>query len=159
MLEQSTRVHASRRFGPGVDTEFHIDHDWWANSSLDYRFHLYQQLCDECRQRFRTHVDTEEVDWVDAETGEVRRVDALKECLRISCTHQPDFIDDTLPLTAACFRVFLSNDNSPLSPTELSGIFEQSGASRRSQWTPQEILRILNGKQVFLGIRPAPAAP
>ena len=47
MLEQSTRVHAARRFGPGVDTEFHIDHDWWANSNLDYRFHLYQQLSDE----------------------------------------------------------------------------------------------------------------
>ena len=46
MSEQSTRVHASHRFGPGEDTEFHIDHEWWANSSLDYRFHLYQQLCD-----------------------------------------------------------------------------------------------------------------
>ena len=69
-------------FRPTVDTKFHIDYDWWQNSGQSFRLFLREQLCDECRARFADYHNTEDVDWVDPETGEVHRTDALRECLR-----------------------------------------------------------------------------
>ncbi len=134
------------RFRPTADTKFHIDYDWWEESGRDFRLYLRDQLCAECRDRFSDHRNTESVDWVDPETGEVHRTDALWECLRTRCANDPDFINEHLPIGAACFRVFLANDNTPLSPNELSQLLP---------WKPSRtILATLGGRQVYLGIRP-----
>lgn len=135
------------RFRPTVDTKFHIDYDWWEKSGKSFRLYLRDQLCEECRERFVNYTDTEDVDWVDPDTGEVRRTDALRECLRTRCANDPDFINERLPLASACFRVFLANNNTPLSPTELHVLVP---------WKPADsILRTLGGGQVYLGLRPA----
>lgn len=144
----------SRRFGTTVDTKFHIDFSWWESSGLNHRVLLYEQLCEECRGRFKSFEKTENVDWVDMETGEVRKADALIECLRSTCAQQPDFIDEGLPLTSACFRVFLTNENVPLTPRELSAILGQTAPVQGSRWDSLRILRVLSGPQVFLGLRP-----
>ena len=144
----------TRRFGTSVDTKFHIDYDWWDRSNLNQRLYLFQQLCEDCRKRFKSYEKTEEVDWVDLETGEVRKADALIECLRTTCAHQPDFIDESLPLTTACFRVFLTNQNVPLTPRELSEILGQTAAVSNTKWASQKISRVLSGPQVYLGLRP-----
>lgn len=134
------------RFRPTQDTKFHIDYTWWEESGRDFRLYLRDQLCAECRERFSDHRNTENVDWVDPETGEVHRTDALWECLRTRCANDPDFINEHLPIGAACFRVFLANDNTPLSPNELSQLLP---------WKPARIiLATLGGRQVYLGIRP-----
>ncbi len=147
--------HLIGRFRTTVDTKFHIDYDWWAKSNLDYRMYLHAQLCEECRHRFPSHVSTDQVDWVNPDTGEVHQADALEECLKSTCQHQDGFIDDGLPLTTACFRIFLTNQNMPLSPNELSRIFNQIPAVVNStKWTAPKILRTLTGKQVYLGLRP-----
>lgn len=149
------RMHRlAGRFGTTEDTKFHIDYGWWERSRLDHRLYLYQQLCEECRQRFPSYVGTEAVDWVDPDTGEVRKADALTECLRTICAHQADFINESLPLTSACFRVFLTNHNVPLSPRELSELFDQTVPATSAQWTARKILRVLNGTRVYLGLRP-----
>ncbi len=153
MSAQMQMSNLTRRFGITVDTKFHIDYDWWERSGLNQRLHLYDQLCEDCRKRFKSHEKTEEVDWVDLETGEVRKADALIECLRTTCAHQPDFIDDRLPLTSACFRVFLTNQNAPLTPRELSVILGQTTAVSSAQWTAQKILSVLSGPRVYLGLR------
>ncbi len=150
-MQMSNRT---RRFGTTVDTKFHIDYAWWERSELNQRLYLYEQLCEDCRKRFKSYEKTEEVDWVDLETGEVRKADALIECLRTICAHQPDFIDDTLPLTSACFRVFLTNQNVPLTPRELSEILGQTTAVSSAKWAASKILRVLSGPQVYLGLRP-----
>ncbi len=144
----------TRYFGTTVDTKFHIDYDWWERSELNQRLYLYAQLCADCRKRFKSYENTEEVDWVDPETGEVRKADALIECLRTTCAHQPDFIDDSLPLTTACFRVFLTNQNVPLTPRELSEILGQTTAVSSTKWAAQKIRRVLSGPRVYLGLRP-----
>lgn len=134
------------RFRPTVETKFHIDYDWWEKSGRSFRLYLRDQLCDECRERFTNYMDTEDVDWVDPDSGEVRRTDALRECLRTRCANDPDYINERLPMASACFRVFLANNNTPLSPNELHQLIP---------WKPAEsILRTLAGDQVYLGLRP-----
>jgi hypothetical protein len=128
-----------------VDTKFHIDYDWWQTSGRNFRLYLLEQLCDECKQRFATHRETETVDWVNPETGEVIAADALMQCLKSMCAEKPDFIDARVPLTAAVFRIFLINGNTPLSPQELHAIIT---------WKlPETILSTLSGRTTYLGIR------
>jgi len=133
---------------PTVDTKFHIDFDWWEKSGRDFRLYLRDQLCPECRKRFPNHRDTELVDWIDPETAEVKRTDALWQCLRSMCAQEPDYINPKLPLVTAIFRVFLKNNNTPLTPVELHEFIP---------WKlPEVILRTLTGERVYLGLRPVP---
>lgn len=135
----------SRRIKPTIDTKFHIDFDWWQREGHDLRVYMISQLLPEQRAYFAEHHEIEETDWVDPETAEVRRVDALQQALRRASEH-PDFINPQTPLIEAVFRVFLANGNKPLTPVELS---EQIGRP------PQTILRTLSGPNVYRGIRPA----
>ncbi len=135
------------RFRPTLDTKFHIDYDWWERSGRNFRLILRDQLCAECRERFENHQNTEDVDWIDPETGEVHRTDALRECLRTRCANDPEYINERLPVASACFRIFLANNNQPLSPNELNQLLP---------WKDGEtILRTLRGPRVYLGLRPA----
>lgn len=131
---------------PNLDTKFHIDYDWWESSGRNFRLYLLEQLCDECRNRFTSHHETEIVDWVNPDTGEVTEADALLQCLKRECAKQPDFISERIPLAAAAFRIFLINDNQPMSPRELHEML--------SWKQPDMILRTLSGQVAYLGIRP-----
>ena len=51
------------RFRPTADTKFHIDYDWWEKSGKNFRLFLRDQLCEECRERFADHHNTENVDY------------------------------------------------------------------------------------------------
>jgi hypothetical protein len=134
---------------PTVDTKFHIDQAWWEESGRNYRLYLREQLCDECRQRFSSHRETETVDWVNPETGEVTEADALMQCLRNECVNKPDFISERVPLTSAIFRVLLVNDNRPMSAQELHEVIA---------WKqPETILQTIAGPRIYLGIRPISA--
>ena len=86
------------------------------------------------------------MDWIDPNTAEVTRTDALMMCLRTQCAQDANYINATLPLAAAVFRVFLLNDNKPLSPAELH---------EQLPWRPAKtILKVLAGRQAHYGIRP-----
>lgn len=148
MSRSTLRDRAMSRFRPTVDTKFHIDYEWWKKSGKNFRVYLRDQLCEECRDRFTDHQNTENVDWVNPDTGEVHRTDALRECLRTRCANDPDYINEHLPVASACFRIFLANNNAPLSANELGQLMP---------WKqPDAILRTLSGnaKQVYLGLRP-----
>lgn len=146
MSERKISLRNVRRFRITRNTKFHIDTEWWDNSGRDFRLYLRDQLCEECRERFSDHLNTENVDWVDPDTGEVHQTDALRECLRTRCANDPDYINERLPLTSACFRVFLANNNTPLSPEELNQLLPWLSADR--------IKSTLGGNQVYLGLRP-----
>jgi hypothetical protein len=131
---------------PDLETKFHIDSDWWEREGRDLRVYLQSHLCSECKVIYTNHRGSAEVDWIDPDTAEVTRVDALWQSLRTHCSQRPDFITDNTPLTDAVFRVFLANGNKPLSATELHEIL-----GRR---TPKTILRTLGGRRVYKGIKP-----
>ncbi|MCK4450039.1 MAG: hypothetical protein KAX26_05565 [Anaerolineae bacterium] len=131
---------------PDLETKFHIDSDWWEREGRDLRVYLQSHLCSECKAIYTNHRGSAEVDWIDPDTAEVTRVDALWQSLRTHCSQRPDFITENTPLTDAVFRAFLANGNQPLSATELHEIL-----GRR---TPKTILRTLGGRRVYKGIKP-----
>jgi hypothetical protein len=131
---------------PDLETKFHIDFDWWEREGRDLRVYLQSHLCPECKVTYSNHRGSAEVDWIDPDTAEVTRVDALWQSLRTHCSQRPDFITENIPLTDAVFRVFLANGNAPLSPIELHEIL--------SRYTSEVILRTLGGRRIYQGIRP-----
>jgi hypothetical protein len=130
---------------PTVDTKFHIDFDWWEEKERNFRLHLLSHLCSDCQSRYTDHREAELVDWVDADTAEVTRVDGLWHSLRICCSQRPDYVDELTPLTTAVFRTFLANGNEPLSPAELQD---------RLHRPADTILRTIGGVRVYHGIKP-----
>lgn len=135
---------ASRRIKPTLETQFHIDYEWWEREGRELRVYLLSHLEPEERGFFRDHRDAEEVDWVDPVTAEVQRVDALQKAIR-EASEKPDFITPHTSLVDAVFRVFLANNNTPLTPTELG---------ERINRAPMTILRTIAGANVYKGIRP-----
>ncbi|NIN70065.1 MAG: hypothetical protein GTO63_36365 [Anaerolineae bacterium] len=133
---------------PDVNTKFHIDYDWWADQGRDARILIWEQLCAECRARFGSHEETDDIDWVDPSTGAVTVVDGLRYCLRECCSQRDDYITRTTPLPAAIFRVLIANGNTPLSAVELQ--------KRIGKSNPKALLRILLGQEMrtHYGIRP-----
>jgi hypothetical protein len=130
---------------PTVDTPFHIDYGWWEWKNLRIGIELRTHLCEEHREVFSEHFDTEKIDWVDERTGEVTQVDGLQHVLQVHCSKQPGYVSEHLSLIDAVFRVFLANGNAPLTCRELSHVVGQP---------PDKILRTLAGRQVYKGIRP-----
>lgn len=134
----------AKRIKPTLDTRFHIDYDWWERGGGDLRIYLISHLGQDQREFFSDNRDIEEMDWVDPVTAEVTRVDALKRAL-LEATQKPDFITHRTSLVDAVFRVFLANNNTPLTPVELG---ERIGRD------PRTILRTLSGTTVYKGLRP-----
>lgn len=130
---------------PTLDTPFHVDYDWWERKGLQISVELRNHLCHEHQAVFSEHFDTEKLDWVDAKTGEVTRVDGLQHVLSVHCSKQPDYINEGLSLIDAVFRVFLANGNAPLTCRELSGVVGRPA---------ERILHTLAGRRVYKGIRP-----
>ena len=131
---------------PDLETKFHIDFDWWEKEGRDLRVYLQSHLCPECKVIYANHRGTAEVDWIDSNTAEVMRVDALWQSLRTHCSQRPDFITENTPLTHAVFRAFLANGNEPLSVVELHEIL--------GRHTVETILRTLGSRKIYKGIRP-----
>jgi hypothetical protein len=130
---------------PTLETPFHIDYEWWSRQNRELRVYLRSCLCPEHRSVFEGYADTEEIDWIDEDTGEVTRVDGLQHTLRVHCSLQPGYISPHTSLVDAVFRVFLANSNKPLTPVELGA---------RIKREPGLILRTLASGRVYKGIRP-----
>jgi len=135
---------ASRRIKPTLETKFHIDYDWWSRDERELRTYLLSHLAPDRRGFFVENQETEEIDWIDPATAEVKKIDALQRALK-EASQQDDFITSHTSLVDAVFRVFLANQNTPLTPIELG---ERIGRQ------PMTILRTLAGANVYKGIRP-----
>lgn len=90
-------------------------------------------------------LDLQGIDFVDAESAEVSKVDGLPHTLMQHCAQQEGFIGENMSLVAAVFRIFLANGNKSLTARELA---EKSGKSATI------ILRTFSSSSVFKGIRP-----
>jgi hypothetical protein len=135
---------ANRRVRPTLDTPFHIDYEWWSRDARGLRAYLVSHLPLDKQDFFTGKEDNLEIDWIDPDTAEVKRLDALQLALQ-EAAQQSEFIADQTSLVDAVFRVFLANDNTPLSPNELG---------EETRRNPNMILRTLSGATVYKGLRP-----
>mgnify|MGYP006921591702 CR=1 FL=1 len=129
---------------PTLNTKFHIDYDWWETSPDDLRHYLLTHLPSEHRERLSHANEAQVVDYVDPETGEVFRYDELKLAIKMAA-EDPMFINPQTSLVDSVFRVFLKNNNIPLSPKQLSEVTSRPA---------ETILKTLSGQQIYKGIRP-----
>ena len=143
----TTLTKPARSLRPTLETPFHIDYDWWTKSNRNLRVYLRSHLCSEHRaQIVESGVSLEMIDWVDPRTAEVVRRDGLVQILRTHCSQRPDYITEHTSIIDAVFRVFLVNDNTPLTARQLADRIERE---------PEIVLKTLSGKQVYQGLRPA----
>jgi len=130
---------------PSLQTPYHIDFDWWRQSDRDWRVYLRSYLSPEDQVMFVDMSDSEQVDIVDPDTGEVSQVDALQHVLIARYANRSDFINRNTSITEAIFRLFLANGNAPLSVLDIS---EKIGRP------PNTVLQMLSGGRVYKGLRP-----
>jgi hypothetical protein len=136
-----------RSLRPTLDTPFHIDYEWWNKGDRDLRVYLRSHLCTEHREQLaEASLDGEMVDSIDPVTAEVKRRDVLVMLMQTHCAQQPGFIGEHASIVDAAFRVFLTNDNQPLTPRELAERLDRDA---------ETVLRTIGGKQIYQGIRPA----
>ena len=145
---KTTDAVQTRRFSlikPSLQTPFHIDFDWWHKNERDWHVYLRSLLCPEHQEVFADVQEGEMIDWVDPKTAEVKSVDGIQHTLMSHCARRPEFVTEQTAIVEAVFRLFLTNDNHPMTAEEL-GI--------RLNRPPQTILRTLSGPRVYKGLRP-----
>jgi len=128
-----------------METLFHIDYDWWADSGKDINVHI-RDICAEYGDLDLTSADDgTEVDWIDPVTAVVRRVDMPTYQFLTLCSVHEEFITQRTTLIEAVFRALLAAGNQPMTPVELA---ERTGRSADT------ILQTLSGRRVYKGLRP-----
>jgi hypothetical protein len=142
----TTEVRRASLLKPTLSTRYHIDFDWWKKNDRDWHIFLQSYLCPEHQKLFaQVGIDTQ-VDWVDPQSGEVRRVDGIQHILSVHCARQPGFQPEQSALVDSVFRAFLANGNLPLTPSELGAQLGRDATT---------ILRTLSGARVYKGLRPS----
>lgn len=130
---------------PTLDTTYHIDYSWWDRSDgEDLRTYLLSHLPPEQRERLMQNTEPRVIDYIDPETGEVTQMDELQLAIQLAA-RDPDFINPHTSVVDSIFRVFLANNNQPLTPKDLGDYIGRS---------PTVILKTLSGGRVYKGIRP-----
>ncbi len=140
----NTAKPSNTRVKPTIETKFHIDYTWWDREGRELRPYLISHLLPEQRLHFDESTSDSLVDWIDPDTAEVRRVDALTQGLQ-TASGNPQYINDHTTLVDAVFRIFLANGNKPLSPRELGDKLNR---------LPLTILKTIAGREVYKGVRP-----
>jgi hypothetical protein len=120
-----TTMAPTRRFSlikPTLQTPFHIDFDWWQKNERDWHVYLRTLLCLEHQAAFANIQQGETIDWVDPKTAEVKPVDGIQHALMSHCARRPDFVTEQTALVEAVFRLFLTNENMPMTAQELGSL-------------------------------------
>lgn len=132
-------------FRPTETTPFHVDYSWFEKNGQDINVLIYKCLTPEQQERLADAPLNEPFDFVDEQTGEVQQVTQAMQVIRAERADDPTFISTRTPVAEAVFRIFLLNNNQPLTPVELAARIERK---------PSEILNQLGGRAVYNGIRP-----
>jgi hypothetical protein len=130
---------------PTISTPFHIDFEWWKTHDNNWKLFLHSCLCPEHQAAFSNSGEDIVIDWIDPKTAEVKSLDGLQHILMSHCAKQENFLSSGFTLVDGVFRVFLSNGNSPLSPSDLEKVVGRPA---------ETILRTLAGPQIYKGLRP-----
>jgi hypothetical protein len=143
-----TTTAPTRRFSlikPTLQTPFHIDFDWWQKNERDWHVYLRSLLCPEHQEVFADVKQGEMIDWVDPRTAEVKPVEGIQHTLMTHCARRPEFVTEQTAMVEAVFRLFLTNENMPMTAEELGSLLNRP---------PNTILRTLSGPRVYKGLRP-----
>ena len=132
-------------FRPTEDTLFHIDYAWFEAQGQDVNVLIFKCLNPEQRERLGEQRVPQMYDFVDEGTGEVVRSSQVLHIIRNENARDPGFITSKTPVFEAAFRLFLINNNTPLTARQLA---ERMG--RR----PADVLAQVGGRVVYNGIRP-----
>lgn len=135
------KSHALKRIT--ADTRFYVDYSWWDESNLDLKTYLYTRL--DIGEDVQLDTSAEEIDLVDASTGEVRRVDGFQYMIQSYFNQLPDDFMARTSLVDAAFCVLLANANQPMTGRELA---------ERLQRPIDVVIRTLGGPRIYQGIRP-----
>ncbi|MCP5100384.1 MAG: hypothetical protein GY943_32950 [Chloroflexi bacterium] len=126
-----------------ADTKFSIDYEWWDKSQLDLKSYLYSRISFD--DEITLDAEAEEVDLVNNETGEVRRVDGFQYVVQTYFNQLPDDFVAKTSLVDAVFYVLLANANEPMSASDIA---------ERVQRSVPIVLKTIGGPKVYQGIRP-----
>lgn len=130
---------------PTLDTKFHIDYSWWERATgEDLRIYLLSHVLPDHRERLSMAEEGRVVDFVDPDTAEVFQLDELQLGIQLAAK-DPEYISPQTPLIDSIFRVFLKNNNVPLTPKEIADQIERS---------PTTILKTIGGMKIYKGLRP-----
>ncbi|WP_420629213.1 hypothetical protein [Candidatus Leptofilum sp.] len=125
------------------DTRFYIDYDWWDKSDLDLKTYLLTRL--DIGEDINLEIDADEMDLVDAETGEVSRVDGFQYVVQAYFSQVPDDFVTRTSLVDAVFCVLLANANKPMTAREIA---------EKVQRSPSTIVKTMGGPKIYQGVRP-----
>ncbi|MCL4266458.1 MAG: hypothetical protein KJ069_24885 [Anaerolineae bacterium] len=126
-----------------ADTLFTIDYEWWQKSELDLKTYLFSRLSLDAEVEMDS--DSQQVDLVDAETGEVVTVDGFEFMVQTYFNQLPEDFAERMSLVDAVFCVLLANANQPMTAREVAD---------RVKRPVDTILRTVGGPKIYLGIRP-----
>ncbi len=132
-------------FRPTEDTEFHIDYGWFEIQHQDVNVLIYKCLSPDQRDRLGEQREPRMLDFVDEASGEVSRTSQVLHMIRTENARDPGFVSAKTPVFEAAFRLFLMNDNKPLTARALA---ERMGRK------PMDVLAQVGGRAVYNGIRP-----
>lgn len=141
-----TEVKRPSLLKPTIRTTFQIDFEWWKESERDWQVYMRSLLCPAHQEALANLEDGQMIDWVDENTAEVREVDGIQHTLMNHCARQEDFVTQKTALVEAVFRLFLANENQPMSAEDLAA---------RMGRPANTILTTLAGPRVYKGLRPA----
>ena len=65
------------------------------------------------------------------------------------CSHNPDFINDRLPILEGAFRLFLANGNQPLDLEELGNQLSERRGGDPYRTSPETLNRILKNDRYY----------
>ena len=125
------------------DTRFYIDYDWWEKSDLDLKTYLLTRL--DIGEDINLEIDTNEVDLIDAATGEVTRVDGFQYVVQAYFSQVPDDFVTRTSLVDAVFCVLLANANKPMTATDIA---------KKVKRPPSTIVKTMAGPTIYQGVRP-----
>jgi len=126
-----------------ADTPFTIDYEWWQKSELDLKTYLFSRL--NIDSEMEAQGDVDQVDLVDAETGEVVTVDGFEFMVQAYFSQLPEDFAEQMSLVDAVFCVLLANANQPMTAQEVA---------EKVKRPVDTILRTVGGPKIYLGIRP-----
>ncbi len=145
MTETTPEIKKNSLSRPTLSTPFHVDFEWWKSHDHNWHVYLIGYLCETHRAFFEAEGESQMIDSIDPETGEVTQTDRLMDILTHHCAKEEDFIPMNGTLTDSVFRLFLSNGNNPLSAEEISEFINRPA---------ETILKTLSGPRVYRGIKP-----
>jgi len=135
------KTSALKRVTP--ETRFYIDYEWWDKSELDLKSYITTRLS--LDEEINLESEREEVDLVDANTGEVVKVDGFQYLIQTYFEQLPEDFATRTSLVDAVFCVLLANANQPMTANEIAEKVDRPTAT---------IIKTIGGPKIYQGIRP-----